>query len=166
MSGGPHIRCAALLCTLLVAGSANGWAAPDEASVAEAQSQPAETPPSEEERAQQSEQARRLSHARKALETRRTEAAERVEAEQAHAKERTRLQESLSGYARRESYLDHERYWIRREYDAITRDPADPSAMARRGALARDLSDIGSQLDSARAGRDSASQRLDALRGR
>lgn len=162
MALGRRIQGITVLCALL-SGSASAWAAPNDPSTAE---MVPEILPSDEERAQQSEQARRLNRARKELENRRAEAAERAEKQQALAREKMQLQESVSGYVRRESYLGHERYWTRRQFDGITRDPADPSSMARRGALARELSDIGSQLDSAGADRESTSRRLDTLRWR
>jgi hypothetical protein len=118
----------------------------------------------DEEQARDSEQTRALNRARKAHEARRAEAAARLEAEQAREKETLRLHGSVSGLARRESYLNHERYWTQREFDSVSRDPADLSAMARRGALERDLREIGSELRTIDPARQSAVRRLDTLR--
>ena len=118
----------------------------------------------DEEQARESEQTRALNRARKEHEARRAEAAARLEAEQAREQETLRLHGSVSGLARRESYLNHERYWTQREFDSISRDPADLSAMARRGALERDLREIGSELRTIDPARQSAVRRLDTLR--
>ena len=118
----------------------------------------------DEEQAREREQTRALNRARKEHEARRAEAAARLEAEQAREKETLRLHGSVSGLVRRESYLNHERYWTQRDFDSISRDPADLSAMARRGALERDLREIGSELRTIDPARQSAVRRLDTLR--
>jgi hypothetical protein len=109
---------------------------------------------------------RRLRRARAEHEARRAEAAARLEAEQARQKELSALQGTVSGLSRRESYLQHELYWTRREFDSISRDPADVSAMARRSGVERELRDIRSQYDTADALRQGAMRQFDTLRVR
>jgi hypothetical protein len=161
----PSIR-AAVITVLVALASVSAWASGDAGESVPAIGETVATEPArtEEERVQESEHARRLSRARREHEARRTQDATRLEAEQLREKELTRLNESASGLGRRESYLRHERYWTRREYDSISRDPADISAMARRGALERELYDIRHQLDSAGTGRQNALRQLDSLR--
>lgn len=110
--------------------------------------------------------ARRLNRAWTEHEARRAEDAARREAEILRQNEISRARGALSNYGRRESFLRHESYWQRREYDGITRDPADISAMARRGAVERELRDTGSQLEGALSGRQDSSRQLDTLRVR
>lgn len=110
--------------------------------------------------------ARRLNRARAEHEARRAETAARLEAEQARQREMGRLQGSVSGHARRQSYLQHELHWTQRELDSITRDPADVSAIARRGGVERELRDVRSQYETTNLLQQGATRQLDALRVR
>jgi hypothetical protein len=121
---------------------------------------------SDEDRAEESEQARRLRRARTEHEARRAEAAHKLEVEQAREREVARLRGAVSGLARRESFLHHEVYWNQRELDAISRDPADASAMARRGNVDRELNDLRNQLDLTATRRQGAMRQLDGARFR
>jgi hypothetical protein len=110
--------------------------------------------------------ARRLNKAWAEHEARAAEAAARREAVMARQNEITRAHGTNSSHARRESFLRHDSYWQRREFDSITRDPADVSAMARRGAVERDLLDTRAQLERAISGHQESLRQLDALRVR
>jgi hypothetical protein len=110
---------------------------------------------------------RRLRRARAEHEARRAEAAARLEAEQARQRELSTLQGTVSGLSRRESYLQHELYSTQRELDySISRDPADVSAMARRGSVERELRDIRDQYGTTGSLRQGAMRQLDTLRVR
>jgi hypothetical protein len=110
---------------------------------------------------------RRLRRARAEHEARRAEAAARLETEQTRQRELATLQGTVSGLARRESYLQHELYWTKRELDySISRDPADVSAMARRSSVEREFRDIRSQYDTSGGLRQGAMRQLDTLRVR
>jgi hypothetical protein len=113
--------------------------------------------------AQESEQVRRLRRARAEHEARRAEAARKVEAEEAREREIARLRGLASSLGRRESFLRHEVYWSQRELDAISRDPADASAMARRGNVDRELNDLRNQLDLTITPRRGTMRQLDGL---
>lgn len=147
---------------LWLVGTARGaWETPPEAAGRE----PVSTPEAiDEERMDESEHARRLNRARREHEARRAETAERLEVERAREKEAAGLQGAISNATRRESYLHHERYWAQREYDTLPRDPADLSAMARRGALDRELTDMRIELGTLGTVRQNAQSRFDALR--
>jgi hypothetical protein len=109
---------------------------------------------------------RRLRRARAEHEARRAEAAARLETEQTRQRELSTLQGTVSGLARRESYLQHEIYWTQRELDSISRDPADVSAMARRSSVDREFRDIRSQYDTTGGLRQGSMRQLDTLRVR
>lgn len=128
--------------------------------------EPAKVPPHHDEAVEDAAHARRLSRARAEHEARRAEAAARLETEQARQQQMGRLQGSVSEHARRESYLQHELHWTRRELDSLTRDPADVSAMARRGGLERELRDIRSQHETTNLLQQGATRQLDTLRVR
>ena len=121
---------------------------------------------SEEDRAEESEHARKLRRARAEHEVRRAAAAHKLEMEGTRESEVTRLRGAVSGLTRRESYLHHETYWSQRELDSLSRDPADLSAMARRGNAGRELNDLRNQLDSTTTTRQGAMRQLDGLRFR
>ena len=153
-----HIAPIVFACTLVLAAEVTASTDPPE---------PALPDPSvaiQEEADPDTSAARRLNRAWTEHEARRAEAAARREAETARQNEINRARGASSGYARRESFLRHDAYWQRREFDGITRDPADISAMARRGAVERDLRDTRSQLESAISGRENSLRQLDTLR--
>ena len=118
----------------------------------------------DEDAAAESEHARNLRRARAEHESRRAEAAQKLEAEQARGQEITRLHGAVSNLTRRESFLRHEVYWNQRELDAISRDPADTSAMARRGNVERELNDLRNQLYITKSMRQGSVRQLDGLR--
>jgi len=118
----------------------------------------------DEEQIRESEQARRIRRAREEHERAFAERAVRREAALARDKEAARLETTLSNTGRRESYLTHERYWLQREVDALPRDPADLSAMARRGASERELRDVLSEQGNVGALRQNTPRQLDTLR--
>jgi hypothetical protein len=122
--------------------------------------------PSEEDRAEESEQARKLRRARADHEARRAQAAHKLEVQGAREREVARLRGAVSGLTQRESFLRHEAYWSQRELDSISRDPADVSAMARRGNADRELNDLRNQLDLTTTARQGAMRQLDGLRFR
>jgi chromosome segregation ATPase len=113
---------------------------------------------------QSTEQARRLTRAWAEHEARRAETARKLDEEQARDREIARLRSAVSGLGRRESFLRHEVYWSQRELDAISRDPADTSAMARRGNVDRELNDLRNQLDLTLTPRQATMRQLDGLR--
>lgn len=119
---------------------------------------------SDEETVAESEHARNLRRARAEHESRRAEAAHKLEAEQTREREITRLHGAVSGLTRRESFLRHEVYWNQRELDSISRDPADASAMARRGNVERGLTELRNELDSTTPMRQGSVRQLDGLR--
>jgi hypothetical protein len=121
---------------------------------------------SEEDRPEESEHARKLRRAWTEHEARRAAAARKLEVEGARESEVNRLRGAVSDLTRRESYLHHETYWSQRELDSVSRDPADLSAMARRGNADRELSDLRNQLDSTTTTRQRAMRQLDGLRFR
>lgn len=82
----------------------------------------AETEVMEDDRARENERARRLSRARIEHETKLAEKAARLQAELMREKETARLGAAISTAGRRESYLNHERFWLQREVDALPRD--------------------------------------------
>jgi hypothetical protein len=140
-----------------------GWAGAAQAG-SETENPEAQPLAQTDEAATESAHAKRLSRARAEHEARRAEAAARREAEQARQKEIGALQGSVSGLSRRQSYLQHELHWAQREFDSISRDPADASAMARRGNVERELRDIRSQYDTTGPLRQGAMRQLDTLR--
>ena len=119
-----------------------------------------------EDRAEESEQARKLRRARAEHEARRAEAAHKLEVQGAREREVARLRGAASGLAQRESFLHHEAYWSQREMDSISRDPANVSAMARRGNVDRELNDLRNQLDLTTTTREGAMRQLDRVRFR
>ena len=123
-----------------------------------------ENAPSDEDAAAETEHARKLRRARAEHESRRAEAASKLEGEQTREREVTRLHGAVSGLMRRESFLRHEVYWNQREFDSISRDPADASAMARRGNVERGLTDLRNQLDATSPLRQGSVRQLDGLR--
>lgn len=120
----------------------------------------------EDEQAAEREQAQRLRRARAEHESRRAEAARKLEVEQARQREVAQLGGAVSTLGRREGFLSHELYWTQREVDSVSRDPADLSAMARRGNLERELRDVRQQFDQAAAARRDAMRQLEDLRFR
>ncbi|MGQ0751059.1 MAG: hypothetical protein ACT4PS_11035 [Betaproteobacteria bacterium] len=151
---------AALLALLVVPG------APARAEHQGAETSEVRAAPQAEATAEDSAYDRRLRRARAEHEARRAEAAARREAEQGRQRELSTFQGSVSGLSRRESYLQHELYWAQREFDSISRDPADVSAMARRSSVERELRDIRSQYDTTGGLRQGAMRQLDSLRVR
>ena len=124
----------------------------------------AENDHSDEDAAAESEHARNLRRAQAEHESRRVEAARKLEAERARDQEITRTHGAVSGLTRRESFLRHEVYWNQRELDSISRDPADASAMARRGNVERGLIDLRNELDLTTPLRQGTVRQLDGLR--
>lgn len=122
--------------------------------------------PIDEERALEKEHAQKLRRARAELESRRAEAARRLEAEQLRQREMSRLQGTVSGGARRESFLGHEVYWTQRERDSILSDPADQSAVARRSNLDHQFYYYRNELDRATTLRQSGTRDLNGLQVR
>lgn len=120
----------------------------------------------DEEQTRESAQARRIWRAREQHEKELAEKAIRREAALAREREAVRLETTFSNTARRESYLNHERYWLQREVDALPRDPADLSAMARRGAGDRELRDVLSARSTGDTLRQNTLRQLDTLRVR
>lgn len=118
----------------------------------------------EHEQADEREQARRLRRARAEHESRRAEAARKLDVEQLRQREIARLRGGISNLGRRESFLHHDVYWTQRELDSVSRDPADLSAMARRGHLGREIHDVRNQLDQVTTMRSGAMKQLDELR--
>ena len=129
-----------------------------------AHAQDAGTPDSEQ--AQAREEAQRLRRAQAELDARYAEQMRRLEELMARQQETQRLQGIAAGAARRESFLDHEVYWARRERDSLSRDPADLSSMARRGALDHQMYQHRNELDRSSPLRQGASSTLDSLRWR
>jgi hypothetical protein len=113
---------------------------------------------------QTGEPARRLMRARAEHEARRAEAARKLDEQQSRDREAARLRSAVSGLGRRESFLRHEVYWGQRELDAISRDPADTSAMARRGSVDRELNDLRNELNLTFTPRQATMRQLDGLR--
>lgn len=126
--------------------------------------QEAEAPDAEQ--AQAREEAQRLRRAQAELDARYAEQMRMLEDLMARQRETQRLQGIAAGAVRRESYLDHEVYWARRERDSLSRDPADLSSMARRGALEHQMYQHRSELDRTSPLRQGASSTLDSLRWR
>ena len=118
----------------------------------------------DDDRARENERARRLSRARIEHETKLAEKASRLEAELMREKETVRLHATISTAGRRESYLNHERYWLQREVDALPRDPADLSGRARRGAFERELKDLTTEQGTVGVLRQNALRQFDSLR--
>lgn len=137
---------------------------PARAAGAGAETAEARAAPQAEEIAEDAVHERRLRRARAEHEARRAEAAAHLETEQTRQRELATLQGTVSGLARRESYLQHELYWTQREFDSISRDPADVSAMARRSSVEREFRDIRSQYDTSGGLRQGAMRQLDTLR--
>ena len=158
----PAIAAALVVCAGSPASGADG--APEEAPAEEREPIAVEGAFTEEGRAEESEQARRFSRARREHEAGRTERVEKLEAERRREQEVTLLKGTVSALGRRESYLRHEKYWARREYDSMSRDPSDLSTMVRRSALERELHDIRSQLGTVSPGRENTLRQLDTLR--
>lgn len=117
----------------------------------------------DEQQIEEREQAQQLRRAHKELEARRAEAARKLEAEQFRQAEVGRLQAIVSGAARRESYLGHEAYWTQRERDSLSQNPADLSAMARRGNIDHQLYRYQSELERAGTLRQGVSPQLNGL---
>jgi hypothetical protein len=156
---GAHIARTVLVCALALAAEVAASTDPPEPALPDpATAIQDDAPPDD------TSSARRLNRAWAEHEARRAEATARREAETARENEINRARGASSGYARRESFLRHDSYWQQREFDWITRDPADISAMARRGAVERDLRDTRSQLESAISGRQDSLRQLDTLR--
>lgn len=117
----------------------------------------------DEAQAQEREQAQKLRRAREDLESRTAEAARRLDAQQTRQRELSGLQGTLSNLGRRESYLAHEMYRTQRERDAVSRDPADHSAMARRSGLDHQLYQDRNELDRASTLRQNGTSQLNGL---
>lgn len=116
--------------------------------------------------AEEREQTQRLRRAQAELEARYAEQLRRLEAEMTRQQEMQRLQGIAASAVRRESYLDHEYYWARRERDSLSRDPADLSSMARRSGLEHQMYQHRNELDRSSPLRQGASSTLDSLRWR
>jgi hypothetical protein len=116
--------------------------------------------------AEEREHQQRLRRAQAELDARYAEQLRRLEAVLARQHETLRLQGIDAGAVRRESYLDHEVYWTRRERDSLSRDPADLSSMARRGSLEHQIYQHRNELDRTGPLRQGASATLDSLRWR
>lgn len=116
--------------------------------------------------AEEREQAQRLRRGQAELDARYAEQMRRLEELMARQHETQRMQGVAAGAARRESYLDHDVYWARRERDSLSRDPADLSSMARRGALEHQMYQHRNELDRTSPLRQGASSTLDSLRWR
>jgi chromosome segregation ATPase len=144
----------------LVTGAVVAWAADN----SEFATQPDVSTAENDDSVQSTEQARRLTRAWAEHEARRAETARKLDEEQARDREIARLRSAVSGLGRRESFLRHEVYWSQRELDAISRDPADTSAMARRGNVDRELNDLRNQLDLTLTPRQATMRQLDGLR--
>lgn len=121
---------------------------------------------SDPEQAQAREEAQRLRRAQAELDARYAEQMRRLEDLMARQRETQRLQGIAAGAVRRESYLDHELYWTRRERDSLSRDPADLSSMARRSGLEHQMYQHRNELDRSSPLRQGASSTLDSLRWR
>jgi hypothetical protein len=118
----------------------------------------------DDDRARESERAGRLSRARIEHEEKLAQKGARLDAELTREQETARLGATISAAGRRESYLNHERYWLQREVDALPRDPADLSRMARRGAFERELRDLTTEQGAVGALRQNALRQFDSLR--
>ncbi|OGA40995.1 MAG: hypothetical protein A3G24_09050 [Betaproteobacteria bacterium RIFCSPLOWO2_12_FULL_62_13] len=118
------------------------------------------------EREKEREHAKRLRRARAEQEARRAEAARKLEAERTRQREINRLRATVSGLEQRESFLNHEVLWTRRELDSVSRDPADHSAMARRGGVEHELFYLQNQLNQTTASKHDAVRRLNRLQFR
>lgn len=118
------------------------------------------------EQAQEREEAQRLRRGQAELDARYAEQMRRLEDLMARQRETQRLQGIAAGAVRRESYLDHEMYWTRRERDSLSRDPADLSSMARRSGLEHQMYQQRNELDRSSPLRQGASSTLDSLRWR
>ena len=70
------------------------------------------------------------------------------------------------GLEQRASTLHHEARSVQQQLGAVSRDPADHSAVMRRNELERQLGYVQNQLDYATRSRQGAAQQLDALRFR
>lgn len=126
--------------------------------------QETETPGSDQ--AEEREHLQQLRRGQAELDSRYAEQLRKFEAEMTRLQETQRLQGITAGAARRESYLDHEMYWSRRERDALSRDPADLSSMARRSTLEHQMYQYQNELDRTSPLRQGASSTLDTLRWR
>lgn len=114
----------------------------------------------EEEQARERDQAERLRRARREQEARRTEAARRLEAEHIRQREINRLRTTVINFEQRESSLHHELMSIQQHLGSVSRDPADHSAMARRGELERQLNYLQIQLNQATTSKQGAMNQL------
>lgn len=130
------------------------------------ESEPPDAEAPDPEQAQEREEAQRLRRAQAELDARYAEQMRRLEDLMARQRETQRLQGIAAGAVRRESYLDHEMYWTRRERDSLSRDPADLSSMARRSGLEHQMYQHRNELDRSSPLRQGASSTLDSLRWR
>jgi hypothetical protein len=144
----------------LFTGAVVAWAADN----SEFATQPDVSTAENDDSVQSTEQARRLTRAWAEHEERRAATARKLDEKQALDREIARLRGAVSGLGRRESFLRHEVYWGQRELDAISRDPADTSAMARRGNVDRELNDLRNQLELTLTPRQATMRQLDNLR--
>lgn len=115
---------------------------------------------SEEERATEREQAERLRRSRERLEARRTESARQLEAGQTRQREVYRLRTTVMSLEQRESSLNHEVTSTQQQLGSVSRDPADPSALARRSELERQLNYLQSQLNQTTTSKQDAMNQL------
>ena len=120
----------------------------------------------EEEQALERAEAAKLRRLRKEQEIHRRAAARKLEAEQARQSEISHLRITVMSLEQRASTLHHEVRSVQQQLGAVSRDPADHSAVMRRNELERQLGYVQNQLDYATRSRQGAAQQLDALRFR
>lgn len=107
---------------------------------------------------------RRLRKARIEEASRHVEAGRKIEATQARGQAFNRLEAGISTLGQRESYLHHEVRSVQAELQAASRDPADHSAVARRGELEHRLLRLQIELDQTTMSKQSSMRQLDGLR--
>jgi hypothetical protein len=117
-----------------------------------------------EEQLREREEVGRLRSARKEEASRRAEAARKLEVDRVRLHVLTRLQAGVSSLGQRESYLHHEVRSMQHELHTVSRDPADHSAMVRRGDLERQLTHLQNELSHATTSKQSAVRQFDELR--
>lgn len=120
----------------------------------------------EEEQATEREQAERLRRSREQQESRRRESARKLEAEQTRHREANRLRTIVMNLEQRESSLHHEVMSTQQQLGAVSRDPADHSALARRSELERQLYHLQGQLSQTTILKQGATDQLNQLQVR